>query len=267
MLLKVGIVMMGLSLALAVGTAAVMVLARDDPAQGETFSVAPVAAQTPDAPPPPPPEETVEEPATAQPAPRPEEPARQTAPPPSEPPPERPAPEPPPQPQPQQPVVQQQWPLPDEGEEPAAEEPRTYAPDPDAAMTLTVPALGVYDAPVFDSDAPQALDQGVGHVPETSMPWDGGAQRNVYLAAHRLGYEGTGSRLLFYQLDRLGSGDEVVLEGGGRAYRYRVTEKLVVDPTDSWVMGQVRGRDMVSLQTCTPIPTFEKRLVVRADRV
>jgi sortase A len=134
-------------------------------------------------------------------------------------------------------------------------------------MTLTVPALGVYDAPVFDSDAPQALDSGVGHVPETSMPWDGGAQRNVYLAAHRLGYEGTGSRLLFYQLDTLGSGDEVILEGGGRTYRYRVAEKLVVDPTDSWVMGQVRNRDMVSLQTCTPIPTFEKRLVVRADRV
>jgi sortase A len=134
-------------------------------------------------------------------------------------------------------------------------------------MTLTVPALGVYDAPVFDSDSPQALDRGVAHVPETSMPWDPGAQRNVYLAAHRLGYEGTGSRLLFYQLHSLGRGDEVVLEGRGVTYRYRVTEKLVVEPTDSWVMGQVRGRDMVSLQTCTPIPTFEKRLVVRADRV
>jgi sortase A len=31
-------------------------------------------------------------------------------------------------------------------------------------------------------------------------------------------------------------------------------------------MGHLRGRDIVSLQTCTPIPTFEKRLVVRADR-
>jgi sortase A len=59
----------------------------------------------------------------------------------------------------------------------------------------------------------------------------------------------------------------VILEGRGGTYRYRVTEKLVVEPTDSWVMGQVRGRDMVSLQTCTPIPTFEKRLVIRADRV
>jgi sortase A len=99
------------------------------------------------------------------------------------------------------------------------------------------------------------------------MPWDGGAQTNVYLAAHRLGYGGTASRLLFYHLDRLKAGDEVVLEGRGQTYRYRVSEILVVDPTDSWVMGQVRGRDMVSLQTCTPIPTFEKRLVVRADRI
>jgi sortase A len=42
---------------------------------------------------------------------------------------------------------------------------------------------------------------------------------------------------------------------------------FLAEPTDVWVMGQVRGRDMVTLQTCTPIPTFEKRLIVRADRV
>ena len=54
---------------------------------------------------------------------------------------------------------------------------------------------------------------------------------------------------------------------GGRSHRYRVTEKFVVGPDDSWVMGQVRGRDLVTLQTCTPVPTFEKRLIVRADRV
>jgi sortase A len=148
----------------------------------------------------------------------------------------------------------------------AAEEPRRFAPEADAALTLTIPALGVYNAPIFDSDSPDALSRGVGHVPETSMPWDEGAQRNVYLAAHRVGYQGAGGRLLFYNLGELGSGDEVILEGRGQTYRYRVTETLVVDPEESWVMGHVRGRDIVSLQTCTPIPTFEKRLIVRADR-
>jgi sortase A len=32
-------------------------------------------------------------------------------------------------------------------------------------------------------------------------------------------------------------------------------------------MGQVVGKDMVTLQTCTPIPFFNKRLIVRAERV
>ena len=159
------------------------------------------------------------------------------------------------------------WPVPNEGEIARLDEPRRFAPDPGADLTLTLPSLGVRNAPVYDSDSPRALEAGVGHVPETSMPWDGGAQRNVYLAAHRLGYPGSGSRLLFYELDKLGRGDEVVLKGRGETYRYKVSEVLVVDPSDSWVMGQMVGRDMVTLQTCTPIPTFEKRLIVRADRV
>jgi sortase A len=32
-------------------------------------------------------------------------------------------------------------------------------------------------------------------------------------------------------------------------------------------MGQVREQDMVTLQTCAPIPSFDKRLIVRADRL
>ncbi len=233
MLLKVGVGMMSIAVVLAIGVAVVMGMRGDAP--GRTA----LSAE--------PPETT---PVTA----LGEEPEA-----------EDPRPKPGPEPEPR--VTEEGWQLPDEGEAQAASEPRYYDPNSNTPMTLTIEALGVYDAPVFGSDFPQALDRGVAHVPETSMPWDPGAQTNVYLAAHRLGYEGTGSRLLFYQLDSLGRGDEVVLEGRGQTYRYRVTEKLVVEPTDSWVMGQVRGRDMVSLQTCTPIPTFEKRLVVRADRI
>jgi sortase A len=165
------------------------------------------------------------------------------------------------------PVMNAGWPSPSPEELQAVERPRRFTPDPNAPLTLTVSRLGVYDAPVYDSDSEQALANGVVHVPETSMPWDRDAQRNVYLASHRIGYPGTGSRLLFYNLNELGRGDEVVLKGRGKTYRYRVTEVLVVGPNDSWVMGQVRGRDMVSLQTCTPIPTFDKRLIVRANRV
>jgi sortase A len=134
-------------------------------------------------------------------------------------------------------------------------------------MTLTIEALGLYDVPVLSSADLEVLDRGLMHEPETSLPSDGGAQRNVFVAGHYLGYPGTASHLVFYNLDKLRRGDEMVLEDReGRVYRYRVSEVFGATPDDSWVMGQVRDRDMLTLQTCIP-PTFEDRLVVRADRV
>lgn len=135
-------------------------------------------------------------------------------------------------------------------------------------MTVSLPALRVSEAPVFRNYSTRSLTRGIGHVPETSLPWQRGKQKNVYLAAHRLGWPGTGSRLLFYNLDKLDKGDKVSLENRrGKKYRYKVTEKLVVKPSDSWAMGEVRGKDLLTLQTCTPIPTFDKRLIVRAERI
>ena len=158
------------------------------------------------------------------------------------------------------------WPEPTGEEVAAANAPRYYAPTSGADMTLTIEILGLYEVPVISSPSYEVLDRGLMHEPETSRPWDGGAQRNVFLAGHYLGWPGTASHLVFYNLDKLRRGDEVVLKDSlGRAYRYRVSEAFGATPEDSWVMGQVRNRDMLTLQTCIP-PTFEERLVVRADR-
>jgi sortase A len=166
------------------------------------------------------------------------------------------------------PVAREDWPMPTDDEIDAAEEPRSFHLPRGAIMALTIKALGIRNAPVIDSTSRWALDNGVVHMPGTSFPWSGTPQRNVYLVGHRLGYQGTGSRLIFYRLNKLAEGDEVVLrERDGKKYRYRVTEKFIVDPGEDWVTGQVVGRDMVTLQTCTPIPAFDKRLIVRADRV
>jgi sortase A len=187
--------------------------------------------------------------------------------------PQRPAPEPElrPEPRPERevlPVAEEEWPKPTEEQLEAASQPRYYDLPPGAVMGLTIEAMGIYDVPVFDSTSQWALDNGISHIPETSLPWSATTQRNVYLAGHRLGWPGTWSHLAFYHLDKLDKGDTVLLQDRqGGTYEYEVTEAFVADPTDSWVMGQVAGRDMVTLQTCTPIPSFEKRLVVRADRV
>ena len=135
-------------------------------------------------------------------------------------------------------------------------------------MSLTIKALGIRNAPVRSSASERALDNGVIHEPDTSLPWDEGVQRNVYLVGHRLGWPGTGSHRIFYNLDKLATGDTIVLrDSRGHSFEYRVTGSLLVGPEDSWVKDVVPGRDMLSLQTCTPIATFEKRLIVRAERV
>jgi sortase A len=166
------------------------------------------------------------------------------------------------------PGVEDAWAMPTDEELQAVSEPRRYELLPRAIMGLTIKAIDLYNVPVFNSYTQGAFARGVAHEPETSLPWSNTPQTNVYLAAHRLGNYGTSSRLVFFNLNKLQEGDAVVLKGrSGKTYTYRVSEVFVVDPTDVWVMGQVRGRDMLTLQTCTPIPTFEKRLIVRAGRV
>ncbi len=139
---------------------------------------------------------------------------------------------------------------------------------PGAIMTLTIPELGIRNAPVMDSASKSALDRGVVHLPDTSLPWSDTPERNVYLAGHRLGWPGTGSHLVFYRLNELDGGERITLRArDGTKYDYRVLESFTVSPDEDWVTGRVRDRDLVTLQTCTPIPTFQNRLIVRAERI
>jgi hypothetical protein len=74
------------------------------------------------------------------------------------------------------------WQKPTQGELKSAKGERHYELLPGAIMGLTIEAMGIYDAPVFDSKSQWTLANGVAHHPQTSLPWSQGAQRNVYLA-------------------------------------------------------------------------------------
>lgn len=111
----------------------------------------------------------------------------------------------------------------------AANRTRYYSQD--AKLTLTVEKMGIYDAPVINSLSREALDRGVIHLPQTPMPWDEKQQKNVYLAGHWLGWPGTGSYMIFFNLNKLKKSDSVVLkDGSGTPYQYRVSEVFVVEP-------------------------------------
>jgi sortase A len=262
MLLKVGVTMMVVSLVLAAGVAAAVVLLREENTQTSPVPAGSRAAS----------EKSVQEKEfdPGQKLEIDDEPAAEGSAPKEAPPEERASKSPASRPEsesPLAPVPVLDWPEPTAEEVATANAPRYYQPTPESDMTLTVVALGLYDVPIISSPSYEVLDRGLMHEPETSLPWDDGAGRNVFLAGHYLGWPGTASHLVFYNLDKLRPGDEVILEDGwGRDYRYKVSESFGATPYDSWVMGQEVGRDMLTLQTCIP-PLFEERLIVRADRV
>jgi sortase A len=143
----------------------------------------------------------------------------------------------------------------------------------DAMMSLSVPAMGISDIPVVEGTSEASLSQGAGHLPGTGYPWVPGS--NTYIAGHRIGYPGTPSDHVFWNLPNLGLGDEILLtDSNGTTYTYAVSEIFEVSPTDLSLTAPTGG-DVVSLQTCiedygdywSPGPNWFVRYVVRAERV
>ena len=156
-------------------------------------------------------------------------------------------------------------------EEQASNEEEEAAPIPpnDPTMYLSVPKLGISGAMVVGGEG--GLEVGAQVV--NGAPWLPGS--NTYIAGHRLGFPGTGSDHIFFNLPSLAPGDEITLNDSlGQTYRYRVSEILQVDPTNLSVVAPV-GKDIISLQTCienygdyaTLGPNWNVRYIVRGERV
>ena len=135
----------------------------------------------------------------------------------------------------------------------------------DKTLYVTVPKIGLEDVPVYDSVSEDKLKESTVHVPATGFPWQDGS--NTYIAGHREGYPGTGSYRIFYDLDQLAEGDEILLrDAAGDEYTYRVTKNVVVGPENVQIMNPEAGKSLVSLQTCT-LPDYSERIVVQGELV
>jgi sortase A len=137
------------------------------------------------------------------------------------------------------------------------------------ALRLTIPEMDrVNGVSVYDAAEPgydKALHDGVVHVRGTGFPWQ--REANVYIAGHRVGYPGTKSNLVFWDLNRLQKGDEILLtDSDGTRYTYKVLEKRIISPHDIGILRPVKGKNIVSLQTCT-LPDYSHRLIVRGELV
>ncbi|MEV4534145.1 class E sortase [Asanoa sp. NPDC049518] len=100
-----------------------------------------------------------------------------------------------------------------------------------------------------------------GHYPQTAPP---GQVGNFAVAGHRVPG-------LFWDLDRLAPGDEVIVEYGSRTFTYAVTGSRVVAPTAVEVLAPVPSapttaatKAVLTLTTCEPKWSDARRLVVHA---
>jgi LPXTG-site transpeptidase (sortase) family protein len=135
----------------------------------------------------------------------------------------------------------------------------------DKTLSIDIPKIGVEGIRVFDTVSEEKLRDGTVHIPASGYPWQKGA--NVFIAGHRIGFEGTPSYYVFFRLDELVEGDEIRLTNAvGREFLYRVTRTTVVGPNDVQVMNAVEGKSLITLQTCT-LPDYEERLIVQGELV
>jgi sortase A len=122
---------------------------------------------------------------------------------------------------------------------------------------LEIPRLDI-SAVVQEGESDEVLDYAVGYLPDTPAPWLPG---NSALAAHR--------DRLFRPLERVRIGDDIRLSTTHGDFRYRVTQTLIVDPDDVWVLKPMPHVNL-TLITCYPfryVGHAPRRFIVQAEKL
>jgi LPXTG-site transpeptidase (sortase) family protein len=114
---------------------------------------------------------------------------------------------------------------------------------------------------IFNGESKEELNKGFWKLPNSSTPDKGG---NTVIVAHRFLY--TSGPNTFYHLDKLKINDEIEINWNQRLYKYKVREIREVNPTNIKIEENT-DRSILTLYTCTPLWTAEKRLVVIADLI
>jgi sortase A len=122
----------------------------------------------------------------------------------------------------------------------------------DGLTRVSIPKIKLR-AMVVEGTSRKQLLVGLGHLKQTPTPGENG---NSVITAHR--------DTFFRHIHELTKGDEVLVERGGNTYRYEVTGKKIVSPSDLSVLRPQKGKHL-TLITCYPtyyIGPAPERLVV-----
>ena len=124
---------------------------------------------------------------------------------------------------------------------------------PDVFGMLEIPQINL-EQYVVTGTSTEALTYGPGYYTKTSTP---GNRGNVGIAGHRTTYGAP-----FSDLDKLQTGDEIMLTVGADKYKYIIDEILIVDPDEGERYLYNRGDERITLTTCHPKFSDKLRLIV-----
>lgn len=142
----------------------------------------------------------------------------------------------------------------------------------DANFSIVIPKLAINSRVISEVDAGNrdeysaVLKQGAAHAKGTYLP---GQRGRTFLFAHSTDYVWniTQFNAVFYLLKELVPGDQVHIVYQGKVFPYEVTERLIVEPSDTSYMEPETGYEELVLQTCWPPGTTAKRLIIIAEPV
>ncbi len=130
----------------------------------------------------------------------------------------------------------------------------------DAMGYVEIPVIGVY-LPIYHGIDDEVLKTAVGHMPKTSLPI-GGTSSHCVLAGHT----GLPTAKLFTDLDQMKKGDAFYIHVLDKVLKYEVDQIKVVLPEEAQDIEITKGKDYVTLLTCTPYGINSHRLLVRGER-
>lgn len=135
--------------------------------------------------------------------------------------------------------------------------------DPDAVFAyMTIPSIDV-SQPVYLGASFDHLLTGFAHVDGTALPIGEKNTRSV-IAAHRGGYYG---RLDLLYAHKIKKGDILKLDLGTDVLEYKMISSEIISP-DQWEkMKPIPGKELLTLITCDPFPTYENRMLIDFERV
>lgn len=147
-------------------------------------------------------------------------------------------------------------------------QPETMTPV-DTELGIVIPKIGANAKiiagvnPYDSNDYQRALTQGVAHAIGTVLPGD---QGNSFLFSHSSAnlMVATTYNSIFYLLNKLNIGDQIIIYRRGTPITFAVTEKKMVSAKSVDVMTSASLEPQITLMTCWPPGTDLQRLLVIA---